>query len=228
MSYASEVLADSPDVYFRMSETGSGPFVDVIAAHNATPNGTITSNASLIPADPDNVAARFDPAGTFFKATTSYVLNVTQPITAEFWIKPVSIVAADMYVMVATQTGANGWSVSMIASTGAWRWVSHGVGTMNFSATGAAGVVQHVVMSMVPTGEVSLYINGVFQQVSGVIGIAAGTETFDLGHSTLAPNAVIDEIAVYKSVLSAARIAAHYQEANKLNVAGWTTRSGGY
>lgn len=208
-SYAAEVLADSPLAYWHLNETGSNPFEDVAGGHSATPNGTIVTAASLVPTNPD-AAARFNPAGTLFQGQTAWKFPGTQPVTVEFWIKPISILGADMYAVVDTVTGVDGFSCSMVATTGAWRWVSHNVGVIPFSTPGVAGKLQHVVFVMITTGECSLYIDGTLRETSGVVGMLTPTENLYLGHPTVAVNADLDEVAIYNTALSAARILAHY------------------
>lgn len=208
-SYLAEVLADDPLNYYRLSETGSGPFLDIAGGYDLTPNGTIVSATGLVPTELPDAAARFNPAGTLFQATGAFTFPSTQPVTVEFWIKPVSILGSDMYIYV--ESGAtDGFHISMVATTGVWRWVSTNVLAVSFTAAAAAGKLQHVVFTMDASGVIRLYIDGQLSQTSGVVGIFQPTPTAYLGHATVASNAEIDEVAIYNTDLSAARILAHY------------------
>lgn len=208
-TYRETIWADSPIAYWHLNETGSGPFIDVAGGHSATPNGTIVSATGLVPTELPDAAARFNPGGTLFQATTTWTFPGTQPVSVEFWAKPYSL-AADSYYWV--DSGAtDGFHVSTVASSGAWRWVSTNVLAFQFNAVAVVGKVQHVVFTMVATGEVALYIDGVLTQTTGVIGMFAPTVTGYIGHGTgSAPNADVDEFAIYKVALTPEQVAAHY------------------
>lgn len=228
MSYTSEVLADSPDVYFRLDDTGAGPFVDVIAAHNATSSGTIINGSSLIPTDAD-ASTVFDPTTTCNKAVTTYTVS-QRPLTVEFWITPANLTgSAAAGASVAVQCGmTGGWSIEYLDTTGIWRMTYQGVAFYPFtlSTPAAIGTRQHVVIVLNSANTVDLYINGVFQQTlaTGALGATANKLTI-AGQQTVAParaKATIDEVAVYKSALSASRILAHYTAATVLTIAAPT------
>jgi hypothetical protein len=217
--YAAEVLADAPDVYLRLDETGSGPFVDVVAGNDLTPDGAIVSAASLLASDPD-ASATFDYTTTLTKAVSAYTV-AQQPMTIELWVKPISLTGSSLSasIVASCSSGANGWSAKYRDTTGAWRFTTHGVKDYDFTAAASIGVTQHVVFVFQASNAVDLYINGVFQQtVTHGVAMTATTSKltvagFEVGTSAR-PKATIDEVAVYKSALSAARIAAHYQAGN--------------
>lgn len=234
MTYTTEVLADSPDVYYRLSETGSGPFVDVVGGHNAPPDGVIVSATSLIPSDAD-AAAAFDYSTTLTKAVSGYVLS-QRPLTVEAWVSPLGLVGSSAagYSIIVSCGVAGGW-VAHYMDTAIWALTYQGVLTYQFtlSTHAAIGVTQHVVFVLQTGNTIDLYLNGSFQETKATGGlVATGNKLTVAGYETLAsgrPKAIIDEVAIYKSALSAGRIAAHYAAgiaSAQRSVAGWITKSG--
>lgn len=215
-AYSTAVLADSPDVYYRLDETGSGAgaFVDVANAHNATPNATIVSSASLLPQDAD-ASATLDSAATFFKATTIYTV-AQQPLTVEFWVKPTALSGGFSTILSCGGAG-DGWNVAFYAD-GRWVFTEPGIinGFFNSSPIAAAATTQHVVFVLHGSTPwpVDLYINGVtIESVNVGTTMNATTSTLTIGEYNGADRmrGVVDEIAIYKATLSAGRILAHYQ-----------------
>jgi hypothetical protein len=208
MSYSSEVMLDAPDVYFRLSETGSGPLVDVIGANNATPNTTIVTGASLLSSDGDAGITLARNSG-FKIATTTYPIAQV-PMSIEFWIKP-SNLTGPAYCFTSND-GSHGWTVSYTNATGAWGLQEWGGSGFNFSGAVVSGVRQHVVFVLSSSNNCSLYLNGAFSQtITGGAAMVATTVALAIGNPTSGPAAVIDEFAIYKSELPGYRVAAHYQ-----------------
>lgn len=210
-SYQATILNDGPDVYYRLDESGSGPFIDVAHNHNATPSGTITSAAGLIPGDSLDPATTFSPT---FKGTVAGTYNgaFATSMTVEMWVR-LSSVAADQYFVQNTVSGFTGYSVMRAVSGAKWQWISHGVAAFPFTTTPlSVGQLQHVVMVARSGVGVDLYLDGVFQQTVGGADGLTPTEGLFLGHSggTASPSGDVDEIAIYKYALSAAQIFQHY------------------
>jgi hypothetical protein len=228
-AYSVAVLTDSPDVYYRLDETGAGPFVDVANAHNATPDGTIVTAASLLVTDAD-AAAKFDPATTLTQATTGYIV-AQQPMTVEFWINPASLTGSiggtSIVLGHTNSTGTNGWICDYVDSTGVWQWTLSAVAFYPFASAVKAqiGVKQHIAF-VLTASTVELFVNGASQGTIAVGTMVAATGHLVIGSSEFStanrqrPKATIDEIAIYKSAISGARIAAHF-------LAGTTSGMGG-
>lgn len=217
-AYSDAVLADSPDAYFRLNDTGSGAFVDM-AGHvsDLTPNGTIVSAPSLI-ADSD-ASAKFDSAaGTLQHATSTYTSSQI-PLTVEFWCKPASLTGsgANGSSVVVSCGLTGGWAVEYLNTTGVWQVTYESVAFYPFTGTtpAAIGVVQHVVVVMRTATAADLYVNAVFQATVTTGTLAATTNKLCIGrYDTFGsgfPQATIDEVAIYKNVLSATRIMVHYR-----------------
>lgn len=229
-TYSAAVLADSPTVYYRLSET-SGLFVDVANGHHATPNGAIVTATGLIPSD-SNAAAKFD----WFSGTLKHAdagLTISQiPMTIECWINISSLAqdpAATGYF--ASPAAANalmssgGWGLGHHSSTsgspGVLYWVHNGVGDFNMNYTFAINTTYHLVI-VVTTGHITAYVNGTWVDDIGVADMNTGAigtlalanfAPFDSTMPRPSLNAM-DEVAIYTTALSAARIVAHFDAAN--------------
>lgn len=230
-AYSAAVLADTPDCYYRLDETGSGPFVDQVAANNLTPNATIVSVSGLIVTDAASPATQLDHAGSFFKANSTHTVS-QRPLTVEFWVTPQSLTGFGGTASVIASCAAigNGWQTKYLITTGRWRFTTTGVADYDFTTAPAAqiGVKQHVVFVFKVDNSVDLYIDGAFQQnVTGPATINATTGFLALGDfgGGQYPQAIIDELAVYTAALSAGRIAAHYAAATAAPVAFAPRRS---
>lgn len=215
-TWVSEVQADYPDIWYRLNDTGAGPFIEQQKNMSATPNGTIVSDTSLLVSDP-NAAAKFDwSSGTLQHATTSYNI-AQQPLTAEVWVKPIALdgqAQGSAIIMGCGPTG--GWAIECQDADGTWTLTYETVAFYNFSSSvkAAVGVTQHLVFVMQSGNTIDFYVNGVFQQTLATGTMAPTANNFCIarkdGFGSGFPRCTIDEVLVYKSPLSAARIAAHY------------------
>lgn len=213
-SFSAAMLASAPDWYARLDETGSGPFVDVIAGRNATPSGTIVPDTSLLASDPDP-SARFNPAGTLNKATTAYVVN-GQPMTVAFLVKPASLTGssggASVVMSALPAAGTSGWDVAYIDTTGVWRLLLGNVAFYNFTAATKAqiGVLQHIAVVLTTT-TVELFVNGVSQGTLATGTMLGPGGTLVIGGSNVGtggrPNATIDEPALWRRAVTSSEIA---------------------
>lgn len=228
-AYSAAVLADSPAAYYRLNET-SGNFVDVAAAHNATPSGTIVPASSLIPSDPANGAAKFSwSSGTLKQADTSGFNFCQVPMTIEFWVNIASLsvnpAATGFFSTVPASLilgsgNADGFCVGY-KTDGNLYWAFNGVAGIPLDYTFTVGVTYHVVIiaTVAAASALTIYINAVLPHVAYAINNPiAATTSLCLGSRLVGVNTepsaalnALDEVALYTSALSAARIAAHYQ-----------------
>lgn len=230
-AYSAAVIANSPDVYFRMDET-SGNFIDIANGHNATPDATIVTAASLLPADSD-AAAKLTWRSGLKQAVTSY--SVAQiPMTIECWVNAASFdqdPAATGYFattaaanMLLGNSGGGGWGIghrnnNTGGTPGQLYWVHNGQGDFSVSYTLVINTTYHIVVR-VNTNLVEFYINGVFATSfapADMILPATGPLVLNNDDATTTnPRCdlnALDEVAIYKSSLSAADILAHYNAA---------------
>lgn len=229
--YSSAVLADSPDVYYRLDETSGTAIADSSGnGRGLVANAAISgAAASLLSGDPDG-AILFDYAAnapTLAQASPQFFV-AQDGMTVEFWIKPTSLVtsAAAVAVIVCSGNGpgTQGWAAYFTDTTGVWHFIKQNVAdyVFNTAAPAAVGTTQHMAFVVAANGlSVDLYQNGVLAQsrvTAAMVAASAGTFVIanNITGTTHNPKAVIDEVAVYKSALSAGRIAAHFAASSQV------------
>lgn len=245
MSYSSTVLADSPIVYYRLGEP-SGTTADNAegtAARDGTYRNTPTLGVTgLLPGDA-GTAVNFAAASSQDVWLTTNILPAgsSSGITVEFWAKWDALPSVDTTRIIATWGG--------VSTTGnirlGYRWYSAGVGWFEWLFTdGVTGDIEiNSLHTWIPTTGTSyhivvthdyaaksvlFYINGslidTYAQPSQT-GIAVAANAW-LSVASYASSYywddVLQEFAIFNSVLSAARVSAHYS-AGTVTTPTWTT-----
>lgn len=215
-AYGREVLTDAPSLYWRLNDTGS-------TAEDASGNvrtGTYHNQAAQqVPSDvvPGNAAVRFD--GVDDVVSTDSTVQNPLVFTVEAWFNTTSTAGGKIIGLGNQPQG--------LSSSYDRHVYLNPAGQVNFGAyTGTQAVVtsaqsyndgawHHVVATMGPDG-MRLYVDGLLQ-ASNANTVAqnyaghwriggdsswSGTSFFE---------GLIDEAAVYDSVLDASRVLAHYK-----------------
>jgi RHS repeat-associated protein len=211
--YATEVLADIPLAYWRL-----GDFIPSTSAADATANhfnGTYTNGPLLgaggLLTDDANSAVTFDGANDVVTTTLTNTAADVARYTLEAWIKRTGTATIQQVVV----GSANGVALSMAPNASTIR-VTFWNGTAWQSATSAASVtdgVRHHVVGTWDAATLRIYVDGVLSGSSVPTGTpAASTTGMAIGNTgtTNGFGGTIDEVAFYRSPLSATRIAAHY------------------
>ncbi len=216
--YATTVLGDSPTAYWRLGDatTTTTARDQVGASPGANPgtylNGVVRGSPSLLPASTADSAATFDGVNDYVRVANSAALNPSGAITLEAWIKPSSIPAAGSFKGIVTKPESyalqfNGPRLEFtVIQAGVRRRLQAPVGTI------VAGQTYFVAGTYNGTTQ-RLYVN--FAQVAsqpltGAIG--PQTQVLSIGSWAASEyfSGSIDEVAVYSTALSAARLSAHY------------------
>lgn len=225
-AYAAEVTDDGPDLWWPLNEPATATTVLDASGNgrDGTKVGSVTLGApTLIVRDPGS-AAQFVEAATTYIGPGLIPIDSATPWAIEFWFRMPANPAFIQMLLTAT-TGRIDWggsnylalqlnNVSRLLSLD----VANSAGTL-YSANppGALNANQtyHVVLTHDSDRKLRVYIDGALA-VTGAT--TAGTFSFTnlfVGSTDTqaAPNATIDEFAVYtggaSTALSAARIAAH-------------------
>src|SRR6266705_2130091 len=220
-SYTSRVIGDVPQAYYRLDETSGTNAADSSGNGNAgVYAGTYTQNvAGCLLTDPDTA---WLIASTTAKVTVPSGLNQngSNAFSVEAWINPTNALPA-LSAFYSILTGpwngsTQGWvlyqfnnaGVSQLSFTVANGTTNVGT-TTNFSLT--AGSVYHLVGTYDGTNA-RLYINGVLKTTSGVLtGPCVNSGSPTIGAATSSDfQGVIDEVAIYNSVLVQQQITTHY------------------
>lgn len=204
--YLTEVLADSPVVYYRLSETSGSSAVD------ASPNGrtgiyagAYTANAASLLTTDTNAAITLTDGRVDLPATVN---PWPGDFTLEAWAKPsqatawAAVFSRETYQVSGLRLGQQG---------GQWGfWTTESGGSMEIvGGSVVAGQTYHIVGTR-SGSTYRLYVNGA-EVANGTGTLVTPTGGGRFGTVGGAPfKGVLDEAAVYPTALSAARIAAHY------------------
>jgi hypothetical protein len=221
-AYNTEVLKDSPTRYYRMGESAGTTATDAMGVANGTYVNTPTlAQTGLV---------RGRDTSVLFNGTDEQVTatapTLSFPLTVECWVKFAAL-GSGFPTILATNDQANRSGVRLaINSTGGNLHceMADGAGSAagnrrNWIVAGAisAGNTYHIAFVATSISSATVYINGVAQspstEGSGASIGSGGTQRF--AGSTQASygfaNITLDEVAIYSSALSAARVAAHYR-----------------
>lgn len=223
MSYSAEVLADSPLAYYRLGESSGTTLVDSSGnGRNGTFAGGVTHGAGRLQLADTDTATDFN--GTTGKATVSsptWLNNAA--ITIECLYQPDVISGQRQLVDRDEASGAGGvrqwqWRITSAGKLEAILFTSAGTKTVTGGTTLTAGAKHHGAVVYDGT-DIRLYLDGVLDAApvaaAGTL-TSAGTQALTIGYSWFNGGAgssffdgIIDEVAIYSTALSAARIAAH-------------------
>lgn len=218
MTYASEVLADSPRIWWRLADTSGTTAVD---SSGASRNGTYTNGptlgaSGLLVGDPSNTAVQFDGVDDY--VTVADAVTLTE-FTAEAWIKLSAAPGATGGTVVAKYLSSPAASrlfyllVTSARVLSAQFFNNTGISTTVAGSTLAIGTTYHVAVTFTG-GTGRLYVNGSLNNSgarAGTLSAAAIPFTVGMDGSAASPfPGVIDEPAFYPTALSATRLAAHY------------------
>lgn len=236
MTYAAEVLADSPSGYWRFNE-GDPPFEDETAGNrDATIKGTNQGALSMLePGIAHSTGLRWswDQAAAFgpYIEIPAGVLSSPTSWTYELWFRTDRrVFSGDTVVLLGIGGGETSRvSIFSFGTPVPTFWVR------GFSSTGAINATRDssllkadkwyhcVVVFTTPATSIGIdiYMNGALDnQGSNNLGtsghlIPSSGQAIDLNFRNNGDTfgGYIDEVAVYPAVLSASRIAAHYDAA---------------
>ena len=212
VDHRTAVLADAPVGYWRLGEAGG------TTATNAIPNGAIGTYTRATLGTPGGIAGSTDTAATFSGATSGAAIT-TNPTslqltegTIEAWVRT-SNPGTDYRGIVVKQNAYGLFVRNGILGTHSWGGAA---GERSTGITIADGRWHHVAMTFrsgVANGTV-IYLDG-RPVLTTTITVANQTQRLVIGAGSTglgqALNGAIDEVAVYPTVLSPQRIAAHHR-----------------
>jgi hypothetical protein len=204
--YKATVLADAPAVYYRLADTSGTTAADASGNNRTgTYGGTYTRGAaSLLTTDADLAVTMTN--GQIDLPTS--VNPWAGAFTIEAWVKP-SQVAAYAAIFSRETYGSSGLRFGQQGNR--WGlWTTESGGNVEIrGGTVVSGTTYHVVATRSGT-TFRLYVNGV-QVATGTGTLVTPTGGGRFASVGGAPyKGVLDEVAIYPTALSAARIAAHY------------------
>ncbi|MDB4943603.1 MAG: Autotransporter adhesin [Labilithrix sp.] len=220
--YSSEVLSDTPRVYYRLGEPGATDNASDVSgnAHTGTRIGSLPSTSGAIASDVD--PARLFSAG-YLKVASGLPSSGTDPVTFEAWIKLDQLVVGTPGII--TNEKGSGGIVDGTAfgveatNQGQNQLVLDRSSGFSGGARAAGGVLSlgawhHVVAVFDGVAQI-LYVDGdqVMSSSSAVAvptvdqGLVVGSRSG--GNDIRFPGAM-DEVAVYEHALAGERVHAHF------------------
>ncbi|HEY0380821.1 MAG TPA: LamG domain-containing protein [Candidatus Elarobacter sp.] len=254
-SYGTTVMSDAPVAYYRLADAAGSALTDETANHlNGTYGSGVTHHAASLIGLAGDYAASFP--GTTASSSVIALLPpnaLLQPstVTVEAWIRMsgAQTTTVDL-VSYGNQYNGQGYTLQVIGSNQHAALFLSTLSTPGYAyVEGTTALASSTTYHLVGTYDgttAKIYVNGVLDASAagagapdysriGGYGLSIGGGQNSTRHSFLGS---IDEAAVYPSVLSASRIAAHAQAGGLTNVvtngvitvtqsASGTTPSGG-
>jgi glucose/arabinose dehydrogenase len=204
--YRATVLADSPLAYYRLNEASGATATDSSPnGRNGTYAGTLTRGTTgLLVNDADKAITLSNGRVDLPTAVNPWNGN----FTIEAWVKP-SQVSAWAAILSRETYQATGFRLGQQGNRWGF-WTTQSGGTVQvLGGTVVSGQTYHIAVTRSGT-TYRLYVNGV-ELANGTGTLVAPTGGGSWGTVGGAPfKGVLDDVAVYGTTLSAARIAAHY------------------
>ncbi len=219
-TYGGRVWDDQPDLYLRLDETTGTSAVNTITAETgATYSDGVTLGTDPSPAAPAGKSITFPTGGQTVVATAP--TSNPQVFSIETWFKTSTTTGGRIMGFGNAGAGSNSSNYDRIINLlddGTLRYgIYNGtVATIDSAPGYNDGKWHHVVATQGPEGE-KLYVDGALVNTSTAVGPQGYDGYWRLGaDSTWGGNSgtftgSLDEAAVYPTVLSAARVNAHYQ-----------------
>lgn len=215
MTYSSEVLADSPRIYYNLDETSGTSAANAGSLGGTGTIGAVITKGETGPSGLGGGTAFYFPAsnGTTNSSSVSRAsTGQTSAWTFETWFKRDTAYNVTSEVMRHTSSGTS--IFIYVTSAGAVQVFSGGSLSANVASTGIEDGSWHHLAVTYSGSTATVYVDGVSKGTgSGTLGSINGTTaTLYLG----APDANtqyrfwLDEPAHYNAALSGTRIAAHY------------------
>lgn len=216
MSYDSEVLADSPAVYFKLAEASGTTMVDSSGnGRNGTYVGTITYGTAGPTSDGATAISINGGYGTF---GTTGLPSGSSSYTLEGWGRPVTTGGPRGIVGIGTYNASTGNANTLRLATGGGGLKNYWWGNDYelFSGSVLTNVWTHYAATWNGTTQ-EMFVNGVSigSRTPSAPSVVLNAPTVGLGWTGNSEywDGRLARVAVYTTALSSTRIAAHYAAA---------------
>jgi hypothetical protein len=214
-AYRNEVMADSPRAYYRLAETSGTVAADETGTNPASYVNGVTLGQPGALASSTNLAASFDGVNDYVVAPHSTSLDATTAVTVESWVKRSK---SGVWQVLVSKPG-NGQSKLENYSI----WLNTLDRPVAFFGDGVSfarvdGPVLdtnwHHVAATYDNATARIYVDGTLRaSTSSTVHMVTNTLPLNIGRTNGNINffgGMLDDVAVYGTALSAARIQAHY------------------
>ena len=219
-TYRDEVLADNPVSYWRFDEASGTTAADEKGLNSGTyAGGVILAQPGAIPSAPASTAATFDGVDDAMTTAASSSLGMSSAVTVELWVKRTRSGVFQAIVGKPThgQSKLENYSLWFQPSNAIRMYVGNGT-TYAQATTAAIDTNWHHIVGTFNNATLRLYVDGVQTATANTtVALTPNTNPFYVAMSTSSSTndfgGRLDELAVYNTVLSPARVLAHYNKA---------------
>ena len=211
--YRDAVMADSPVGYWRLAETTGNALDETGNAAGGRYNGGVTRGVPGALSTDANLAARFDGVDDYVSVADNGPMDVGDTFTYELWVKRGATQGVTQRLLhkgtgpAALGFGSNNRVVLLPGGTGATATAS--------SAMTIVDQAWHHVVATKSGADVHIYVDGVDVTMAGANAtMTTSANALNIGRATTSSayiGADLDEVAIYPTALSSARVLAHYQ-----------------
>ena len=199
--------------YWRLGETSGTTACDTKGTSNGTYIGGYTLGQPGAIGGDANTAAAFDGVSGYVSVPDAAALDVGDTFTVEAWVKRIS-------------PGSGVWETAVSKQGGAWLLMFNEFDRLTLRRSKVGNVASatvpisdtnwHYIAASKSGASVHLYVDG--KDVTGSVTnstMADNTSPLVIGESSISSwfDGTVDEVAVYRSVLSASQIADHFKAA---------------
>src|SRR5215211_14755 len=216
-NYALEVLADNPVAYWRAGELSGTTLADSAGSNNGTysgPSGFALGAAGAIWNDPDTAVA-FDGLRGYAVVQDSNSLDAASAVTVETWVRRRASGVFQPLVGKPTNGQSKMENYSIWLNTGNRPVAYFGNGTtyVSVAAPAALDTNWHHVVATYNNATARIYVDGTLAtSANSTVQLTPNTSPLYVARSSTGSyysGVDVDEVAVYPTALSAARISAH-------------------
>jgi Concanavalin A-like lectin/glucanases superfamily/Bacterial Ig-like domain len=215
-SYSSEVLADSPSAYWRFGESSGTTAVDETGANPGTYTGGVTLGQPGALQGSLNTSVSLDGVNDYASAPDSDSLDATTGVSIEAWAKRVRSNAFQVIVAKPGNGQSKHENYALWIDSGNFAVAYFGDGStyVRVSSANPLDTGWHHVVATYDNATAKMYIDGVLTR-SVASSVQLNPNTFPLNIGRGRQNGYylqgqVDEVAVYRTALSAQRIQAHF------------------
>jgi Concanavalin A-like lectin/glucanases superfamily/Fibronectin type III domain len=231
-TYASTIMADGPNAYWRLGETSGTVMVDSTSnANNGSYVGGVALNQPGAITGDANGAVLLDGSTGYGHAPNSSTLSLTGAISVEAWVKWTATATGSQDIIYkgdgATVAGTSFALAYVTGCAGCGLGFYSYIGNTAICACQASalpgGQWFHLVGTRTAGGQLAFYVNGSLAASSSDSGGPLNTVTAGVGigasgssASLYSANASLDEATIYPTALSAAQVTHHYQASGQV------------
>jgi len=209
-----EILADSPDFYFRLGETSGLTAVNETGGTDGTYSGVTLNQSPLYIGGPSSVRV---PGGVAWVAIPESLLPAATNLTLMCIINPQSV-SGEQAIIVRDNNIQRYWQFRMSGTSLQWVKIVGGVEVVTKTSVFAINVTHMLHVVITAAGGVEFFLDGALIHTATIGGTdyGGGTGGIRIGYDngpTVGLNAYVSEVAGFSSVLTADRVLAHAEAA---------------